>query len=133
MFTISPGGVVYLLVSPHDRHNWSFVGLHILYVFQLLPGGLFFARAHVNRWWTSALEFTALLQGTFVAVRRGNDLWPMFAFGFDGIFYQCADARLGPVARCAHLFLAAIRWIGHVCIQRQQPAEHSPGDMDTVY
>jgi len=31
-------------------------------------------------------EFAVLFHGTLVAVMQGNNLWPMFAFGFAGIF-----------------------------------------------
>ena len=45
-----------------------------------------FTRVHVNRWWTLVLEVSVLLHGTFVAIGQGAGLWPMFAFGFGGIF-----------------------------------------------
>ena len=58
-----------------------------LYMFLLLlQGSLFFTRIHVNRWWTLAQEGGVLIHGTIVAVYQGADLWPMFAFGFGGIF-----------------------------------------------
>jgi hypothetical protein len=58
-----------------------------LYMFLLLlQGSLFFTRIHVNRWWTFFQEFMVLVHGTIVAVMQGNGLWPMFAFGFGGIF-----------------------------------------------
>jgi hypothetical protein len=63
-------------------HLFGFVYMFFLF----LQGSLFFTRVHVNRWWTFILEFTVLLHGTFVAVQQGNNLWPMFAFGFGGIF-----------------------------------------------
>lgn len=52
----------------------------------MLQGSLFFTRIHVNRWWTLAQELAVLAHGTLVAVQQGNDLWPMFFFGFGGIF-----------------------------------------------
>ena len=51
----------------------------------LLQGSLFFTRAHTNRWWTFSLETIVLVHGTLVAVMQGNNLWPMFAFGFGGV------------------------------------------------
>lgn len=61
--------------------------LGFIYMFFLfLQGSLFFTRVHINRWWTFTLEFAVLLHGTFVALQQGNDLWPMFAFGFGGLF-----------------------------------------------
>lgn len=57
------------------------------YMFLLmLQGSLFFTRLHVNRWWTLFQEIGVLFHGTLVAVMQGNGLWPMFAFGFAGIF-----------------------------------------------
>lgn len=52
----------------------------------LLQGSLFFTRIHVNRWWTFVQEIAVLVHGTIVAIMQGNDLWPMFAFGFGGVF-----------------------------------------------
>lgn len=63
-------------------HLFGFVYMFLL----LLQGSLFFTRAHLNRWWTFFLEFIVLAHGTMVAVMQGNNLWPMFAFGFGGVF-----------------------------------------------
>ena len=58
-----------------------------LYMFLLLlQGSLFFTRIHINKWWMFANEFAVLIHGTLVAVMQGNGIWPMFAFGFGGIF-----------------------------------------------
>ena len=62
-------------------HLWGFFYMFLL----LLQGSLFFTRVHLNRWWTFVQEALVLLHGTLVAVMQGNDLWPMFAFGFGGI------------------------------------------------
>ena len=51
----------------------------------LLQGSLFFTRIHVNRWWTFFQEAIVLVHGALVAVMQGNNMWPMFAFGFGGI------------------------------------------------
>jgi hypothetical protein len=51
----------------------------------MLQGSLFFTRLHINRWWMFVQEATVLIHGALVAVMQGNDLWPMFAFGFAGI------------------------------------------------
>ena len=52
----------------------------------MLQGSLLFTRAHVNRWWTLVLEVAVLAHGTLVAIMQGEGMWPMFAFGFGGIF-----------------------------------------------
>jgi hypothetical protein len=58
-----------------------------LYMFLLLlQGSLFFTRIHINKWWMFVNEFAVLVHGTLVAVMQGNGIWPMFAFGFGGIF-----------------------------------------------
>lgn len=57
-----------------------------LYMFLLLlQSSLIFNRAHINRWWTFALEFMVLPHGVIVALLQGNGLWPMFFFGFAGV------------------------------------------------
>ena len=61
--------------------------LGFLYMFMLLlQGSLFFTRIHINKYWTFVQEFTVLVHGTIVAIFQGNDLWPMFAYGFGAIF-----------------------------------------------
>jgi hypothetical protein len=58
-----------------------------LYMFLLmLQGSLFFTRVHVNRYWTFTQEIGVLAHGTIVAVMQANGLWPMFFFGFAGMF-----------------------------------------------
>ncbi len=58
-----------------------------LYMFLLLlQGSLFFTRIHTNRWWMIFQEVAVLAHGTLVAVMQGNNMWPMFAFGFGGVF-----------------------------------------------
>lgn len=51
----------------------------------LLQSSLVFSRAHLNRWWTFALEVTVLPHGAIVAWLQGKGMWPMFLFGFAGI------------------------------------------------
>lgn len=52
----------------------------------LLQGSLFLTRIHVNKYWMVVQEVTVAVHGTLVAVMQGNGIWPMFAFGFGGIF-----------------------------------------------
>ena len=54
--------------------------------FLLLQGSLMYTRVHVNRWWTVTLELMVMVHGTLVAIAQGAGLWPMFFFGFGGIF-----------------------------------------------
>jgi hypothetical protein len=58
-----------------------------LYMFLLMmQGSLFLTRLHVNRWWMAVQEVSVVIHGTLVAVMQGNGLWPMFFFGFAGVF-----------------------------------------------
>jgi len=67
-----------------------------LYMFMLFTqSALIFNRAHVNRWWTFALEVFVVIHGTIVAVLQGNGLWPMFAFGFGGMIILTQMYGLG--------------------------------------
>jgi len=47
------------------------------------------------------------LHGTFVAVQQGNDLWPMFAFGFGGIFIITQMYGLG-LSRNGRIFFLLV-------------------------
>ncbi|MEM7147752.1 MAG: hypothetical protein AAF591_21795, partial [Verrucomicrobiota bacterium] len=58
-----------------------------LYTFLImLQGSLFFTRVHTNRYWMFVQEFSVLIHGTIVAFTQGPNIWPMFLFGFAGIF-----------------------------------------------
>ncbi len=72
-------------------HLFGFLYMFLL----LLQGSLFFTRIHVNKWWTLVQELTVLFHGTIVAVMQGNNLWPMFAFGFAGMFVVTQMHGLG--------------------------------------
>ena len=69
--------------------------------------GLFLTRAHVNRWWTLVLEVAVLAHGTLVAINQGEGMWPMFAFGFGGIFVITQMHGLGWSRSVRALVLAA--------------------------
>ncbi|MDA7916274.1 hypothetical protein N9B94_03470 [Verrucomicrobia bacterium] len=70
--------------------------LGFIYMFMLMvQGSLFFTRAHVNRYWTFALEILVLLHGTLVAINQGNGMWPMFFFGFTCLFIVTQVHGLG--------------------------------------
>lgn len=87
-----------------------------LYTFLLmLQGSLFFTRIHVNRWWTLVQEITVALHGTLVAVMQGNGIWPMFLFGFLGIFVITQMHGLGLSLRARGIilgvYIAAVLWV----------------------
>jgi len=67
-----------------------------LYMFMLfVQSALIFNRAHINRWWTLALEVFVVIHGVTVAVFQGNAMWPMFAFGFGAMFFLVQMYGLG--------------------------------------
>lgn len=87
-----------------------------LYMFLLLlQGSLFFTRIHINKWWMFTNEFAVLIHGTLVAVMQGNGIWPMFAFGFGGVFIitQMHGLGLSRWVRWALLFvyIGAVLWV----------------------
>jgi hypothetical protein len=95
-----------LWYHPMENSLGHLVGF--LYMFLLmLQGSLFFTRIHINRWWTLTLEVLVLVHGTLVAVMQGNGLWPMFAFGFGGIFVMTQMHGLGLSRWARGLILAA--------------------------
>lgn len=72
---------------PMEASSGHLIGF--LYMFLLLlQGSLFLTRIHVNRWWTLTLELMVLVHGTLVALMQAGvtGFWPMFFFGFLGIF-----------------------------------------------
>jgi hypothetical protein len=75
-----------------------------LYMFLLLlQSSLFFTPMHVNRWWTLTLEVSVLFHGALVAYTQSPHAWPMFFFGFAGLFIITQMHGLG--------LSKGIRWI----------------------
>jgi hypothetical protein len=91
----------------HPMVNTSGHLIGFFYIFlMLLQGSLFFTRVHTNRWWMLAQELTVMVHGTLVAVMQGNGIWPMFAFGFAGIFVITQMHGLGLSLRAKLAVLA---------------------------
>ena len=72
---------------PMEYTNGHLIGFFYTFLL-LLQSSLFFTRVHTNKWWTFTLEFAVLIHGTLVAIVQAgtNGFWPMFFFGFGGIF-----------------------------------------------
>jgi hypothetical protein len=70
---------------PTEPTSGHLIGFFYMFLL-LLQGSLFFTRVHINRVWTMVQEGLVLIHGTLVAVMQGQDFWPMFAFGFGGLF-----------------------------------------------
>jgi hypothetical protein len=92
-------------------HLFGFAYMFLL----LLQGSLFFTRIHLNKWWMFVQEFTVLAHGTMVAVLQGNNLWPMFAFGFGGVFIITQMHGLGLSRRVRWLlvgvYVGLVLWV----------------------
>lgn len=80
--------------------------LGFLYMFLLmLQSSLFFTRVHINKFWMITLEVAVLFHGTMVAVMH-QQAWPMFFFGFFGLFIVTQMHGLGLKKWQRWLFLA---------------------------
>jgi len=60
----------------------------------ILQGSLFYTRSHVSRGWTVCLEAFVVIHGVLVAW-LSLQLWPMFLFGFLGVFVVTQMHGLG--------------------------------------
>ena len=81
--------------------------LGFFYMFMLLlQGSLFLTRAHLNKYWTMALEVLVLIHAATVAFYQGNNLWKMFAFGFATLFIVTQMHGLGLSRRTKILLIA---------------------------
>jgi hypothetical protein len=72
---------------PMENTNGHLIGFFYTFL-MLVQSSLFFTRIHINKWWTFAQEFIVLIHGTLVALMQAgvDGFWPMFFFGFGGIF-----------------------------------------------
>jgi hypothetical protein len=78
--------IVYTFWYHPMENTWGhLVGFFYMFLL-MLQGSLFFTRIHTNKYWTFTQEILVLAHGTMVALMQGNGLWPMFFFGFGGIF-----------------------------------------------
>ncbi len=81
----------------------------------MLQSSLFFTRIHTNRYWTFFQEFLVLIHGTIVAYLQGPELWPMFLFGFAGIFIVTQMHGIG-ISRTPRFLLAGLYLAGVVAV-----------------
>ncbi len=94
----------------HPMENTSGHLIGFVYMFLLLlQGSLFFTRIHTNRWWTVVQEVLVLAHGTLVALAQAGPtgFWPMFFFGFGGVFIITQMHGLG-LARWVRWVLAGV-------------------------
>jgi hypothetical protein len=101
---------------PMENASGHLIGFFYMFLL-LLQGSLFFTRIHVNRWWTFVQEFTVLVHGTLVAITQTgtSGFWPMFFFGFLGIFIITQMHGLGLSRRVRWVLLglsaALVAWV----------------------
>ncbi len=82
--------------------------LGFFYTFLLMLQGAFvFTRVHTNKWWTTTLEVSVLVHGVTVALVAGQEFWPMFFFGFAGMFVVTQMHGLGLSRLVRGVILAA--------------------------
>ncbi|GAA3467894.1 hypothetical protein [Nonomuraea roseola] len=72
---------------PMEITSGHLVGFFYMFLL-LLQGSLFLTRAHTDRRWTVTLELAVAVHGTLVALMSSGPggAWPMFLFGFLGVF-----------------------------------------------
>ncbi|MFC4852076.1 hypothetical protein [Actinophytocola glycyrrhizae] len=94
----------------HPMEGTSGHLIGFFYVFLLLlQSSLVFTSAHTNRWWTVSLELLVAVHGTLVAVMNSgpDGMWPMFLFGFLGVFVLTQMHGLGLSRRTRWWLFAA--------------------------
>ncbi|GAA3554150.1 hypothetical protein GCM10022419_038170 [Nonomuraea rosea] len=81
---------------PAETTSGHLIGFMYMFLL-LLQGSLFLTRAHTARWWTLTLELAVAAHGTLVAVMNSGPggAWPMFLFGFLGVFVVTQMHGLG--------------------------------------
>lgn len=78
-------GIVYTFWFHPMVGEWQHL-IGFFYIFLIMiQSSLFFTRTHVNKWWMLVQEVTVTIHGTMVAYLHGQ-AWPMFLFGFLGLF-----------------------------------------------
>ncbi len=91
----------------HPMENTSGHLIGFLYTFFIMiQGALMFTSMHVNKYWKVTLEVFVLFHGTMVAFMLGQEAWPMFMFGFAGLFIITQMHGLGLRDWQKWLFLA---------------------------
>lgn len=91
---------------PMEATSGHLIGFFYMFLL-MLQGSLFFTRIHLNRVWTFIQEILVLAHGTLVAIMQGNGIWPMFAFGFGGVFIITQMHGLGLSRRWRGLLLGS--------------------------
>ncbi len=103
---------------PMENTVGHLIGFFYMFLL-LLQGSLFLTRIHVNKYWMMVQEVTVAFHGTLVAVMQGNGIWPMFAFGFTGIFIMTQMHGLS-LARWVKWMFTAVFIAGAVLVYSQR-------------
>ncbi len=103
---------------PAEASMGHLIGFFYMFLL-MLQGSLFFTRIHTNKYWTFTQEFLVLIHGTLVAIMQGKGLWPMFAFGFGGIFIITQMYGLG-LSRIARFGLIGVYSVAVVIVYSER-------------
>ena len=104
--------VVYTFWFHPMETTWGHILGFFYTILIMIQGAFAFTRVHTNRWWTMLLEASVVIHGVTVALVAGQEIWPMFLFGFLAIFVvtQMYGLGLSRLSRIAIIttFVAAV-------------------------
>ena len=95
-----------------------------LYTFLLLvQGSLFFTKVHLNPWWNLCLEMIVAPHAVLVAINQSENVWPMFLFGFLGVFvitqvYANIFSQSVKIVSTVSFILCCVAWYGSEPLSR---------------
>jgi hypothetical protein len=100
-------GIVYTFwYHPTVATSGHLIGFFYMFLL-MLQGSLFFTRVHLNKYWMVTQEVMVFFHGTLVAIGQGNDIWPMFGFGFAAMFIITQMHGIGWSKRARWIAVAA--------------------------
>ena len=107
-------GIIYTFwFHPMVGESQHLVGFFYMFLL-MIQSSLFFTRTHINKWWMVTQEVTVIIHGTLVAIIH-QQAWPMFFFGFAGLFITTQMHGLGLSKRVrwffAGLYIAAVIFV----------------------
>lgn len=111
-------GIIYTFWFHPMVGEWQHL-IGFFYMFLLMiQSSLFFTKTHVNKWWMVVQEVTVTIHGTLVAYLHGQ-AWPMFLFGFLGLFIITQMHGLG-LSKGIRWFFAGLYVAGIVLVYNQR-------------
>ncbi|MDW3652113.1 MAG: hypothetical protein R8P61_33875 [Bacteroidia bacterium] len=111
-------GIIYTFWFHPMEGEWQHL-IGFFYMFLLMiQSSLFFTQTHVNKYWMIVQEVTVTIHGTMVAYIHGQ-AWPMFLFGFLGLFIITQMHGLG-LKKGIRWFFAGLYVAGIVLVYSQR-------------